>query len=128
MGLELSSFEIRYIQACILGVVRRAQETMPEKDAIHTTTAAAETVSRLNHGSIDAQDVDFICLCIKKTCDLLMTDRNLVAHQRIAARKMGEEIQQKFTRALHVSLPHIWNDGKRQDDASETPSSTIQVQ
>ena len=127
-AVDLTPFDIQFVQACILGIIRRAQQTMPEKQAIQTTTAAAETISRLNHGSIDSGDVDFICLCIKKTVDLLQTDRGLSSGQRAMTRTKGLEIQEKFTRALHVTLPHIWNDGKRQDDASETPSGAVQIQ
>jgi hypothetical protein len=127
-GIDLSPFDIQFIQACILGVVRRAQQQMPERDAIRFTTAMAETVSRLNTASINEQDVDVICLSIKKTVDLLQTDRGMPMRARELTRMKGHEIQEKFTRALHGSLPHIWNDGERQDDASETPSSAIQVQ
>jgi hypothetical protein len=126
--VELSRQDIAFIQACIIGMVRRAQESMPEKLAIQTTAAAAETISRLNHGSIDLRDVDFICLCIKKTCDLLHKDRVLSKGQIAFTRQLGSEIQEKFTRAAHGTLPHIWNDGERQDNASETPSSAVQVQ
>jgi hypothetical protein len=127
-AVELSQEEIQFIQACVLTMVRQAQAKMPERDAIRTTTAAAETISRLNHGSIDARDVDFICLAIKKTIDSLPKNNMLKQAVRDMVRRRGEELQQKFTRALHGTLPHIWNDGERKDDVSETPSSAVQVQ
>jgi hypothetical protein len=127
-NIELSAFDIQFIQACIIGMVRRAQQQMPEKQAIQTTTAAAETISRLNAASIDRRDVDFICLCITKTMDCLDTDFRMPLHAKRRSREKGIEIQQKFTRALHVTLPHIWNDGKRENDSSETPSAEVQIQ
>jgi hypothetical protein len=127
-AIELGAFDIQFIQACIVGMVRRAQERMPERQAIQTTTAAAETISRLNSAAINTQDVDFICLCIKKTIDCLETDFRMPAAAKKMTREKGIEIQNKFTRALHVPLPHIWNDRKRENDTSETPSAEVQIQ
>lgn len=127
-ALELSAFDIQFIQACIVGMVRRAQQKMPEKQAIQTTTAAAETISRLNEAQISHQDVDFICLCIKKTLDCLDTDFRMPLQAKRMTREKGIELQNKFTRALHEPLPHIWNDGKRENDTGETPSAEVQVQ
>lgn len=93
---ELTGEDIQYCIAAVVGVVRRSHEKQDEQKAIEVTAAAAEVISRLNHGTLNTIDVRFINTCIEKTREFLLTDRGLPHAQRMSAREWGERIQNKL--------------------------------
>lgn len=80
----------------MLGMVRRAGEQMKEEDAVGVCNTATEVITRLNEGRMSHIDVRFINVAIEKTREFLKTDTQLSKGQRDAARKLGEEIQNKL--------------------------------
>jgi DNA polymerase/3'-5' exonuclease PolX len=94
--IELEPSDITFIKACVLGTVRRAQETMKEPDAVAITNAATDVITRLNEARLTHIDVRFINVSIEKTRDYLLTDMSLPKSQRDAGRALGEQIQNKL--------------------------------
>lgn len=93
---EITQDDIAFIQASVLGTVRRAQEAMSVPKAVNITTQAAEVITRLNAGNITVHHVMFINTCIQKTIDLLRNDGYLSKEQRLIAIQTGERIQNKL--------------------------------
>jgi hypothetical protein len=93
-SVEIGLEDMQLLQAAVLGCVRRMQEHAPKQEAIKFTTAAAEAISRLNHGSIDQTDVRFLCTCIQKTVDLVHGDEKVPQRATVIAK--CEALQHKL--------------------------------